>query len=87
MSNLTHGYDSYGTKKNTQVQILKNDNCRVLGTKIKQKQVKKLVWNQKKTLYGLSWNNIDKSKPRIVIKSPCCHLLCEHSSKIVVLLK
>jgi len=43
MSNLTHGYDSYGTKKNTQVQILKNDNGQVLGTKIKQKQVKKLV--------------------------------------------
>jgi hypothetical protein len=25
MSNLTHGYDSYGSKKNTQVQILKID--------------------------------------------------------------
>jgi hypothetical protein len=25
MSTLTHGYDSYGTKKNTQVQIFKND--------------------------------------------------------------
>jgi hypothetical protein len=25
MSNLTNGYGSYGTKKNTQVQILKND--------------------------------------------------------------
>jgi hypothetical protein len=25
MLNLTHGYGSYGTKKNTQVQILKNE--------------------------------------------------------------
>jgi hypothetical protein len=25
MSNLIHNYDSYGTKKNIKVQILKND--------------------------------------------------------------
>jgi hypothetical protein len=39
MSNLTHGYNSYGTKKNTQVQILKIINGQVLGTKVEQKQL------------------------------------------------